>query len=85
MHVGSDGTFQDSKTEAVVFPPPGMDSSMFNTSPVPVLDGYVTYTNRFKYLGSYITSKLSDTYDVKNRMIQANKAMASMMPNVFWN
>eukprot|EP00957_Ditylum_brightwellii_P160650 12230286-Ditylum_brightwellii.AAC.1 len=78
MHVGSDGTFQDSKTEVVVFPLPGMDSSMFDTSPVPLLDGYVTYTNRFKYQGSYITSKLSDTYDVKNRVIQANKAMASM-------
>eukprot|EP00957_Ditylum_brightwellii_P170180 12954799-Ditylum_brightwellii.AAC.1 len=39
MHVGSDGTFQDSKTEAVVFPPPGMSSSMINTSPEPVLDG----------------------------------------------
>eukprot|EP00957_Ditylum_brightwellii_P167808 12774109-Ditylum_brightwellii.AAC.1 len=66
--------FPDSKTEAVVFPPPGMESSMFNTSPVSVLDEYATYKNRFKYLGSYITSKLSDTYDVKNRVIQANKA-----------
>eukprot|EP00957_Ditylum_brightwellii_P148859 11332569-Ditylum_brightwellii.AAC.1 len=80
MNVGSDGNVQDSKTEAVVFPPPGMESSMFNMSPVPVLNGYITYTNRFKYLGSYITSDLSDTYDVKNRVIQANKAMASMMP-----
>eukprot|EP00957_Ditylum_brightwellii_P125003 9529023-Ditylum_brightwellii.AAC.1 len=85
MHVGSDGTYKDSKTEAMVFLSPGMDSSMFDTSPVPVLDGYVMYTNKFKYLGSYVTSDLSDTFEVKNRVIQTNKAMSSMMPHVFWN
>eukprot|EP00957_Ditylum_brightwellii_P072792 5532391-Ditylum_brightwellii.AAC.1 len=67
--------------EAVCFPPPDLDLSMFDTSPVPVLDGYVTYTTTFKYLGSYVTSELSDTYDVKNRVVQANKAMASMLPH----
>eukprot|EP00957_Ditylum_brightwellii_P210456 15364992-Ditylum_brightwellii.AAC.1 len=36
MDDGSDGTYKDSKTEAMVFPPPGMDSSMFDMSPVPV-------------------------------------------------
>eukprot|EP00957_Ditylum_brightwellii_P162792 12396825-Ditylum_brightwellii.AAC.1 len=82
MHIGSDGTFKDSKTEAVVFLLPGMGSSMFDTSPVPVLDGYITYTNRFKYLGSYITSELSDTHYIKNHVVQANKAMASMMMEV---
>eukprot|EP00957_Ditylum_brightwellii_P145346 11069229-Ditylum_brightwellii.AAC.1 len=69
----------------MVFLPPGMDLSMFDTSPVPVLDSYVTYIDKFKYLGSYVTSDLSDIYDVKNRVIQANKAMASMMRHVFWN
>eukprot|EP00957_Ditylum_brightwellii_P177458 13516478-Ditylum_brightwellii.AAC.1 len=67
MHVGTDGTYTDSKTETVCFPPPGLDLSMFDTTPVPDLDGYVTYTTKFKYLGSYVTSDLSDTYDVKNR------------------
>eukprot|EP00957_Ditylum_brightwellii_P013781 1038542-Ditylum_brightwellii.AAC.1 len=67
MHIGTDSTYTDSKTEAVCFPPPCLDLSMFDTSPVPVLNGYVAYTTKFKYLGSYVTSNLLDTYDVKNR------------------
>eukprot|EP00957_Ditylum_brightwellii_P186026 14163289-Ditylum_brightwellii.AAC.1 len=83
MHVGMDSTFKESKTKEVVFLPPGMDSSMFDTSPVPVLDRYVTYTDKFKYIGSYVTSDLLDTFDVKSQIVQANKTMASMMPHVF--
>eukprot|EP00957_Ditylum_brightwellii_P073315 5572334-Ditylum_brightwellii.AAC.1 len=81
MHVGSNGTYMDSKNEAVCFTPPGLDLSMFNMSPVPVLDGYITYTDKFKYLGSYVTSDLSDMYDAKNRVVQANKTMASITPH----
>eukprot|EP00957_Ditylum_brightwellii_P065133 4940357-Ditylum_brightwellii.AAC.1 len=69
MHVGTGGTYTDSKTEAVCFPSPGLDLSMFDMSPGPVLDGYVTYTTKFKYLGSYVTSNLSDMYDVKNKVV----------------
>ena len=85
MHIGTDGTYKDSKTEAVFFPPPGIDPNTVDTPPVQVANGYITYTPSFKYLGSYITQDLSDTFDVKNRIIQANKAMASMMPHVFQN
>ena len=84
MHIGTDGSFSDSKTEAVVFPAPGQILSSFDTSPVYINDtGYVTYTDKFKYLGSYITHDLSDTFDVKNRVTQATKAMGAMMPNIF--
>eukprot|EP00957_Ditylum_brightwellii_P178840 13622040-Ditylum_brightwellii.AAC.1 len=69
--------------EAVYFPPPGLDISMFNMPPVLVLDSYMTYTDKFKYLGSYVTSDLLDTYGIKNRVVQANKAMASMISHVF--
>eukprot|EP00957_Ditylum_brightwellii_P098064 7470040-Ditylum_brightwellii.AAC.1 len=64
MHIQTDGSFSDSKTKAVVFPAPSQTLSSFNTSPVHIDDiGYVTYTDKFKYLGSYITHDLSDTFD----------------------
>eukprot|EP00957_Ditylum_brightwellii_P028729 2169973-Ditylum_brightwellii.AAC.1 len=71
--------------EAVLFLPPGLALLIFNTSPVPVLDGYVAYTDKCKYLGSYATLDLLDTYGIKNRAVQANKAMSSMTPHVFRN
>eukprot|EP00957_Ditylum_brightwellii_P143594 10939749-Ditylum_brightwellii.AAC.1 len=79
LHI--DDTYKDSKTEAVFLPPPGLDPTTVDTSIVPVANGYITYTPSFKYLGSHITQDLSDTFDIKNWLIQANKAMASMMPH----
>eukprot|EP00957_Ditylum_brightwellii_P192297 14638794-Ditylum_brightwellii.AAC.1 len=81
---GDDGTFlfeTHHDLQKVCFLPPGLDISMFDTSPIPVLDSCVKYTDKFKHLGSYITPDLSDMYDVKNRVVQANKAMASMIPH----
>ena len=86
MHIGTDGTFTDSKTEAVFFPSATQTVTSADTSPVYVnATGYVTYSDKFKYLGSYVTQDLSDTYDVKNRVLQATKALGAMMPNVFRN
>ena len=86
MHIGTDGTFTDSKTEAVFFPSATQSITSADTSPVYVNEtGYVTYSDKFKYLGSYVTQDLSDTFDVKNRVLQATKALGAMMPNVFRN
>eukprot|EP00957_Ditylum_brightwellii_P149308 11371301-Ditylum_brightwellii.AAC.1 len=71
MHIGTNGTNKDSKTEAVMFPPPGMTTSQFDTSPVPIgTTGYITFCKEFKYLGSYVTSDLNDTFDVKNELFR---------------
>ena len=50
MHVGTDGTFWDSKTKAVHFLAPREPTENIDTSPVPVADGYITYNSRFIYL-----------------------------------
>ena len=85
MHTGSDGSFKDSKTEAVYFEAPGEDHSEANTSPVPVQNGYITYTDTFTYLGSKVTHNLDDRIDVEARKKQATKALGAMMKNVFNN
>eukprot|EP00957_Ditylum_brightwellii_P097315 7412246-Ditylum_brightwellii.AAC.1 len=69
MHIGTDGTFTNSKTEAVFFP----HYIYVNDT------GYVTYSDKFKYLGSCVTQDLSDTYDVRNLVLQATKALGAMM------
>eukprot|EP00957_Ditylum_brightwellii_P092191 7018649-Ditylum_brightwellii.AAC.1 len=52
MHIGTDGTFTNSKTEAVFFPSATQSITPADTSPVYINDtGYVTYSNKFKYLG----------------------------------
>eukprot|EP00957_Ditylum_brightwellii_P117847 8990283-Ditylum_brightwellii.AAC.1 len=80
MHIGTDGTYKDSKTEAVYFPSPEITLIPSDTLSVPVADGYVTYTSEFKCLGSYVTHDLNDTFDVKSRVVQATKALNSMIP-----
>eukprot|EP00957_Ditylum_brightwellii_P206201 15347289-Ditylum_brightwellii.AAC.1 len=52
MHIGTDGTFTDSKTEAVFFPSATQSATSADTNPVYVKDtGYVTDSDKFKYLG----------------------------------
>eukprot|EP00957_Ditylum_brightwellii_P134240 10234278-Ditylum_brightwellii.AAC.1 len=52
MHIGTDGTFTDSKTEAVFFLSATQPVELVDTSPVYVnATGYVTYSDKFKYLG----------------------------------
>eukprot|EP00957_Ditylum_brightwellii_P115635 8820465-Ditylum_brightwellii.AAC.1 len=86
MHIGTDGSSLDSKTEAVFFSSASHPIKSHNLSPVYVTDiGYITYCNKFKYLGLYITQDLRNTYAVKNHILQATKALGAMMPNVFQN
>ena len=80
MHIRTDGTLTDCKTEAVFFPSATQSVESVDTSPVYVNDtGYVTYSDKFKYLGSCVTQDLSDTYDVRNLVLQATKALGAMM------
>eukprot|EP00957_Ditylum_brightwellii_P098078 7471486-Ditylum_brightwellii.AAC.1 len=82
MHIGTDGTFTDSKTKAVLFPSATQSIMSADTSPVYVSQtGYATYSDKFKYLGPYVTQDSSDTYDVKTGVLQATKALGAMMPN----
>eukprot|EP00957_Ditylum_brightwellii_P172784 13153671-Ditylum_brightwellii.AAC.2 len=59
--------------------PPGVTPLPSGTLPVAVESGYITYTNEFKYLGSYLTHDLKDTFVVRNHVVQATKALNSMM------
>eukprot|EP00559_Dactyliosolen_fragilissimus_P001762 CAMPEP_0184862080 /NCGR_PEP_ID=MMETSP0580-20130426/6610_1 /TAXON_ID=1118495 /ORGANISM="Dactyliosolen fragilissimus" /LENGTH=561 /DNA_ID=CAMNT_0027359803 /DNA_START=327 /DNA_END=2009 /DNA_ORIENTATION=+ len=86
MHVGSDGTYTDSKTEAVHFCSATEDYSQFDKAPVTIQDqGYITYADSFTYLGSKINFDLNDTFDVENRIKHASKALGAMMQGVFRN
>jgi hypothetical protein len=41
-------------------------------------DGFVTYTETFKYLGSWLSFTLRDDTDVEKRIASATKAMGSL-------
>ena len=47
IHIGKEGTYKDSKTEAVHFASPTESQHNTNTSPVNIGDGYITYTSKF--------------------------------------
>eukprot|EP00957_Ditylum_brightwellii_P211163 15365833-Ditylum_brightwellii.AAC.1 len=54
-------------------------------SAVPVANGYITYTHKFKYLGSILSWNLNDQTDIENHALQACKTLQAMMSNVFRN
>eukprot|EP00978_Attheya_sp_CCMP212_P022946 scaffold69384_cov30-Attheya_sp.AAC.1 len=76
MHVlGRDG--KDSKTECMCFPAfPGNEEDESNINIEG--EGHVSFTTRFKYLGSFITSEQNDELDVDARIAQANKAIGAL-------
>ena len=77
MHIGTDGTHKDSKTEAVHFNAPDDDNQMTDLSPVRIgNNGYITYAPSFTHLGSKIDSTLNNTIDVENRIIFKNKYLS---------
>ena len=73
VHIGQDGG--DSKTEFVHFPANEIqtEESMMRFD---VGDGYMTATDKFKYLGSWLHLTLSDDYDIMKRIQAGNAAMA---------
>ena len=74
MHIGRDG--KPSKTEAVYHPPSlqecqGQPDETPEEAQYTVADGYVTFTRKFKYLGSWITQDLRDDTDIAVRIGRA--------------
>jgi hypothetical protein len=60
MHIGRDG--KKSKTEAMFFPPPGTKATPKDITQFSVENdqGYITFTEKFKYLGSLFNTDLRD-------------------------
>ena len=48
------------------------------TQPIAVKDGFVTFTVRFKYLGSFISYNLRDDFDIDLRIKKAGQAMGAL-------
>jgi hypothetical protein len=87
MHIGKDGG--KSKTEAMYYPPTLEEASkMADEAPGPeeakfaVDEGYITFTRKFKYLGSLITQDLKDNEDISRRINQA-KAQVRELTNIW--
>ena len=85
MHIGKDGSYQDSKTEAVHFASPSEPHNSADLSPVKVNQGYITYNSKFTYLGSILSSSLDDTVDIDHRIKQATRAFGAMANGIFKN
>jgi hypothetical protein len=93
VHLGSQG--QKSKTEAMHIPshsPDAKDAPPPNPSDtedfVVIHDGedskYVSYVDKFKYLGSFITPDGTDEHDIESRLTSAAQ-MFGMMRSVLCN
>ena len=44
--------------------------------------GFISFTNLFKYLGSWISFDLSNEFDIEERIKNANKAMGAI--RLYW-
>eukprot|EP00978_Attheya_sp_CCMP212_P012127 scaffold30130_cov58-Attheya_sp.AAC.9 len=78
MHIGKNG--KKSKTEAMYFPPPKLltkneTPEVYTKDTFPVKDGYVGFTDKFKYLGSFITSDLKDKHKIEKGVQKATVQM----------
>ncbi|MHA7927792.1 MAG: hypothetical protein ACX936_21550, partial [Marinobacter sp.] len=82
MHIGREGVDGGkSKTEAMFFPKslqPDLYKHNFAHEKVQVGEGHITYTRKFKYLGSWITEDLRDDEDTSQRLQKAAKAMGKI-------
>jgi hypothetical protein len=82
MHVGRGGTA--SKTEAMFCPKPhklyqSENTGRFNLDG----DGFIDFTEEFKYLGSIITSSLTSDADVEKRIKSATAIFGAMSKCIF--
>jgi exonuclease III len=85
MHIGRDG--KPSKTEAMYHPPSYQEckerpENEPEEATYSVADGYITFTRKFKYLGSWITQDLRDDTDIKVRIGKAT-AQAHQLVNIW--
>ena len=84
MHTGT--TSKKSKTEVLFIPKRDESSNTADLSPIILSDGtQITFTQQFTYLGSIITSDLSDDVDINHRISKANQAFGSLRSLIFCN
>ena len=83
MHTGT----QDKKSKTEILHIPRRTSTTpTDTSPIILSDGTrITFCNRFTYLGSIITSTLSDEDDINHRITKATQAFGSLRSLIFCN
>ena len=48
------------------------------TQPIEVHDGFVTYCQHFKYLGSFVSFSLSNDHDIKKCVTTATRSMGAL-------
>lgn len=74
-----------SKTEAMFFPAAGTTPTDDDLAPLRVDDHYgiVTFTHRFRYLGSVLTSSLTDDEEVARRIAAAGAQFGMLTRSVF--
>jgi len=79
MHIATSPT-KTSKTEVVYFPPSlrTEDYSVDLDMHVPVADGHITFTRRFRYLGAWLCDTLRDTYYEIQTRIETTAQVASL-------
>ena len=84
MHTGTSN--KKSKTEVLFIPRRNDTSNSTDLSPIILSNGtQITFTTQFTYLGSVITSTLSDDIDINQRISKANQAFGSLRSLIFCN
>ena len=84
MHTGT--TSSKSKTEVLRIPKQKISSSSANTAPITLTDGTrITFTTKFTYLGTIVTSDLSDNEDISNRIAKATRIFGFLRSLIFGN
>jgi hypothetical protein len=53
-------------------------NNLEETQSIKIADGYVTFCKHFKYLGSYVSSNLTDDFDIDTRIAAASKSMGAL-------
>lgn len=78
MHIGRQG--KQSKTEAMYFPSKIDGYTLAaETEQIVVEDGYITYCDKFKYLGSIIEPNLRDHLEIRTRIRKAQGQIGGLI------
>ena len=91
VHLGCTNTPKSSsKTEAMYFtshskPINEIEEELVNGQFIIPGNKFVKFTNRFKYLGTYITQDLSDNTDIDERILSASKNFNALGKEIFRN
>jgi exonuclease III len=81
MHIGRG---QDaSKTEAMYCPARGNSYDDADKSDFACDDGFISFTDSFKYLGAIIDHTLTSEHEITRRIAAANSAFGSLRPCIF--